>query len=417
MKLLHISDWNIGRATYVAERTGDHELVLDQMAEEAAAFKPDLIVHTGDLFDSVRPSYEDMHRGLDALERLAGVAPVVVLRGNHDSAVLFSVFARLLGTRTRITFVDRARLPRDGGILTFDALTGKAGHRIRLASLPFVHANRMVTAFEDPQKWTGEYAQRIHMIEDALGKGLVDGMDPGRDVLIFAAHLHMAGAKFAGSERPVHVGDHYASKIERLPPVSYAAFGHIHKPQDLPSTNVTGAYAGSPLQLDFGEVGEEKRMIAVEAEPGRSARVISIPLTRGRKLVSFTGTLDSLTHAADGIADAICKLVIDTESPEPELSRKVRDLLPRATVVQVTERCASHRVQALDERAANEDKGAHEPSMDELFGDYLERAGSTRSAPASRVREVFRHALAAIEAEELPAFVEEQAFTGPEGGS
>jgi exonuclease SbcD len=416
MRLLHVSDWHLGRTTYGAARTADHEAVLDQMVEEAAAFRPDVILHTGDLFDSARPGYEDMLRGLDALERLAGVAPVVVLRGNHDSAALFSVFARLLGSRRRITFVDRARPPQDGGILTFEAASGSAGHRMRLAPLPFVHANRMVTEFEDPQKWTGEYAQRIHVIEDALGKGLTAGMDPGRDVLVFAAHLHVAGASFSGSERAIHVGDHYASKIERLPPVSYAGFGHIHKPQDLPSTSVTGAYAGSPLQLDFGEVDEDKRMVAVEAEPGRSSRVISIPLTRGRRLRSFTGTLESLTLAADGIGDAICKLVIDTESPDPELSRKVRDLLPRAAVVHVTERCAARRVQALDERAGK-DGDAREPSLDELFGEYLERAGGTRGASASRVREVFRDALAAIEAEELPAFDEEQAFTGPEGGA
>lgn len=412
MKLLHVSDWHLGRATYGASRTSDQDAVLDQMVEHARAFDPDLIVHTGDLFDSVRPSYEDMHRGFDALERLSAIAPVVVLRGNHDSAVLFSMFSRLLGKRPRITFVDRARHPREGGILHFESA---AGHRIRLAALPFVHANRMVDAFEDAGKWTAQYADRIHVIEEALGKGLLDGMDPRRDVLVFAAHLHVAGATFSGSERPIHVGDHYASKVERLPPLSYAAFGHIHRPQDLPGGIVTGAYAGSPLQLDFGEVGEEKRVIAVEAEPGRPARVTSIPLTAGRKLESFAGTLEQLQAAADGIGDALCKLVIDTEAPEPELSRKVRDLLPRATVVHVTERCAARRVQALDERA---DPGeAREPAMDELFHEYLERMGGTRGAEAGRVRAVFAAALAALDAEELPAFDEEEAFEGPSEGS
>jgi exonuclease SbcD len=409
VKLLHVSDWHLGRATYGASRTGDQEAVLDQMVEHARAFGPDLIVHTGDLFDSVRPSYEDMHRGFDALERLSALAPVVVLRGNHDSAVLFSMFARLLGKRPRITFVEQAKRPRDGGILHFESA---AGHRIRLAALPFVHANRMVDAFEDAGKWTAQYADRIHVIEEALGKGLLEGMDQSRDVLVFAAHLHVDGATFSGSERPIHVGDHYASKVERLPPLSYAAFGHIHRPQDLPGTTVTGAYAGSPLQLDFGEVGEEKRVIAVEAEPGRSARVTSIPLTAGRRLESFTGTLEQLQAAADGIGDALCKLIIDTAEPEPELSRRVREMLPRATVVDVKERCAAHRVQALDERA---DAGeAREPGMDELFHEYLERMGGTHRAEAGRVRAVFAAALAALEAEELPAFDEDKAFeAGP----
>jgi exonuclease SbcD len=405
VKLLHISDWHLGRATYGTSRASDQEAVLDQTVEHARALGPDLIVHTGDLFDSVRPSYDDMHHGFDALERLGALAPVVVLRGNHDSPVLFSMFARLLGPHPRITFVDRARRPRDGGILHFDSA---AGHRIRLAALPFVHANRMVESFEDAAQWTAQYADRIHVIEEALGKGLVEGMDPGRDVLVFAAHLHVAGASFSGSERQIHVGDHYASKVERLPPLSYAAFGHIHKPQDLPGGTVTGAYAGSPLQLDFGEVGEEKRVIAVEAEPGRAARVTSLPLTAGRRLESFTGTLAALQAAAEGIGDALCKLVIDTEAPEPELSRRVREMLPRATIVDVKERCAVTRVQALDERA---DAGEmREPGMDELFHEYLERMGGTRKADAGRVRAVFAAALAALESEELPAFDEEAAF-------
>ena len=411
MKLLHVSDWHLGRATYRESRAGDEDAVLDQMVEHARALGPDLIVHTGDLFDSVRPSYDDMHRGFDALERLAAHAPVVVLRGNHDSVLLFSMFARLLGPRPRITFVDRARRPSEGGILHFESA---AGHRIRLAPLPFVHANRMVESFEDAGKWTAQYADRIHAIEGALGAGLLQDMDPRRDLLVFAAHLHLAGASFSGSERPIHVGDHYASKVERLPPLSYAAFGHIHKPQDLPGGVVTGAYAGSPLQLDFGEVGEEKRVLAVEAEPGRPARVTSIPLTAGRKLESFTGTLAQLRDAADDIGDALCKLVIDTDAPEIELSRKVRELLPRATVVQVTERCAAKQVQALDERA---DAGeAREPGMDELFHEYLERMGGTRKADAGRVRAVFAAALAALEGEELPVFDDEDAFEGHADG-
>lgn len=412
MKLLHVSDWHLGRSTYGESRASDQDAVLDQMVEHARAFAPDLIVHTGDLFDSVRPSYEDMHRGFDALERLSERAPVVVLRGNHDSAILFSMFARLLGKQPRITFVDQARRPRDGGILHFDSA---AGHRIRLAALPFVHANRMASAFEDAATWTAQYADRIHAIEGALGKGLLEDMDPRRDLLVFAAHLHVAGAVFSGSERPIHVGDHYASKVERLPPLSYAAFGHIHRPQDLPGSTVTGAYAGSPLQLDFGEVGEDKRILAVEAEPGRPARVTSIPLSAGRRLETFTGTLEQLQAAAERLGDALCKLVIDTEAPEPELSRKVRDLVPRATVVHVTERCAARRVQALDERAGAGE--AREPGMDELFHEYLERVGGTRSAGAGRVREVFAAALRALEAEELPAFDEEEAFEERESGA
>ena len=143
-----------------------------------------------------------------------------------------------------------------------------AGERIRLAPLPFIHANRVVDAFDSPDTWNADYADRVQGYEDILAQGLITGLDPARDILLFAAHLHVGGASYSGTERQITVSDAYATRAERLPVVSYAAFGHIHKPQRLPGP-VPGRYAGSPIQLDFGEEGEEKQVVLVEAAPGQ----------------------------------------------------------------------------------------------------------------------------------------------------
>ena len=71
---------------------------------------------------------------------------------------------------------------------------------------------------------------------------------------------------------------------ECLPAVSYAAFGHIHKPQKLPGTQVTGRYAGSPIQLDFGETGERKSVVLADLRPGRQANIDIVGLSGGRQL-------------------------------------------------------------------------------------------------------------------------------------
>jgi len=126
-----------------------------------------------------------------------------------------------------------------------------AGDVIRLAPLPFVHASRMLDGFEEPGTWSAVYADRVHPVEQVLARGLLDGFDNRRDLAIFAAHLYVGGAVLSGSERRVQVGDSYAIHLDHLPPVTYAAFGHIHKPQDLPGGVVSGCYAGSPIQLDF----------------------------------------------------------------------------------------------------------------------------------------------------------------------
>ena len=83
----------------------------------------------------------------------------------------------------------------------------------------------------------------------------------------------------SGSERKVQVGENYATHLDHLPAVTYAAFGHIHKPQDLPGSVVTGCYAGSPIQLDFGELDEAKRIVLVDARPGHPPEIQSLPLS------------------------------------------------------------------------------------------------------------------------------------------
>src|SRR5918912_699874 len=181
---------------------------------------------------------------------------------------------------------DPTKRSGDGGVLE---LPGAEGEVVRLASLPFVHANRMVDRFEDPTTWTATYSERIQRIEEALEGGLAAGYDPSRHVLLFAAHLYVSGARFSGSERPLHVSEAYATRLERLPNVSYAAFGHIHLPQPLPRRGVTGRYAGSPIPLDFGEEREQKEVVVVEAEPGRAAVVTPHPLRGGPPLRTLVG--------------------------------------------------------------------------------------------------------------------------------
>ena len=406
MKLLHVSDWHLGRTTYGEPRAEDHDAVLAEIVAIAAERGPDVIVHTGDLFDVVRPAYTDMARGVTALQELGAVAPVVVLCGNHDSPALFELLAQLVGPESPVRFVSRARTPEAGGVLHFPAGDGS---EVRLAPLPFVHANRMLDGFEDATTWHGLYADRVHVVEQALARGLLEGYDAGRDVTIFAAHLHVGGAVLSGSERRVHVGDTYASHLEHIPAVSYAAFGHIHKPQDLPGSVVPGTYAGSPLQLDFGELGEEKRVVFVEARPGQTARVTPIPLRGGRPLWRFDGTLDELTVRAPGAGRCLALVTVRTETTTPGLHLLVQDRLPDAALLQVIEVPADRKLAAL---AGADTSDGPEPGVDELFRDYLAEVG-TKGVAADRVMATFATLLDAVESEQLVRFPEEDEVPVP----
>ena len=74
MKIFHTSDWHLGRLTYGVSRRPDHEAVLDEICAQAADFRPHLILHSGDLFETPRPGVEDMQLAQDTLRRLAELA-------------------------------------------------------------------------------------------------------------------------------------------------------------------------------------------------------------------------------------------------------------------------------------------------------------------------------------------------------
>ena len=182
-------------------------------------------------------------------------------------------------------FAARARRPRDGGVLDYPARDGE--QRIRVAALPFIHQNRFLDDFASPATGTRDYARRLREIQAELYRGLLDGCQPDRDVLVFAAHLYVQGAVPSRTERPVDISDTYLTEADALPPVSYAALGHIHKPQAVSRGGLTARYAGSPLQLDFGEAGEDKSVVVVDADPGRPVRVDLVPLQAGRRLADL----------------------------------------------------------------------------------------------------------------------------------
>src|SRR5256714_14648491 len=117
MRLLHVSDWHVGRQTYRCSRVPDHETALAEIVDLARDTRPHLVLHTGDVFDGVRPGYAEMAFAVEALEELAALAPGVVISWNHDSPALFRLFDRLQGADPRIRFVDPLRPSADGRVL------------------------------------------------------------------------------------------------------------------------------------------------------------------------------------------------------------------------------------------------------------------------------------------------------------
>lgn len=376
-RVLHTSDWHLGRQIGRHRRDAEFDAVLDEIVEIAADFAPHLIVHSGDLFDG-RPTLDDVHRAAQALRRLGDIAPVIVVAGNHDTANVLRFLDYVLtdmgnraGDQVQVRFATDAR---PGGLLiaeypAADDLT------LRIGALPYLHPNRFAYDFADPAAATATYVERIRAVQGDVYRRLAADRGPA-DLLVFAAHLFVEGATPSYSERPVSIASDYAVAADDLPGVDYGALGHIHKPQRVDRAGFPAHYAGSPLQLDFGETRDTKSVVLTQIAPGKAPQIELIALKSGRRLVHLTGTLDEIAQRAERVGDAWVKAVVDVDAPTVFLAEALAKLLPQATIVGIEERFPGSAGQVLDRAAVT----AELPGIDDLLREYLPGRGTTGPA-------------------------------------
>jgi len=238
-----------------------------------------------------------------------------------------------------------------------------------------------VDFMRDAGEWYGQYAERIAALTAAFDAALV--ARAGTDLVpLLVAHFMVGGVKVGGSERELHVGGAYVASAQAIPPgPQYVALGHIHAPQAIPGSPVPGQYAGSLLPLDFGEAGETKRVVIVDAEPGRLATVASIPLSSGRPLVRAEGTWDEIDARTDELRDAYLDLTVRVGGIDSDLGRRAADTFPFLVNVRPYRPAGERRPRSTGLR----------PGDDEQYADYYRR--DTGEEPPPGLLELFREVL------------------------
>ncbi|WP_051071527.1 metallophosphoesterase family protein [Ilumatobacter coccineus] len=417
-RILHTSDWHLGVTVRNESRHTDHDAVVDEIVAIAARAQPDLIVHTGDLFHGGRPGMADFGRAIRALRALGDIAPVVVLAGNHDSAIALETLGTAVSdpvpelaaegrydpnapSPARIRVVARAANASNGGVATYPTA---AGGKLRFTGLPFVHQNRIVGDWADILAQHATYTDGIRKICDLLANSAFESFDTANDVAVFASHIHVDGAR-TSSEREVHVSDAYATDPAHLEArYGYLAFGHIHIPQAI--ADGRGRYAGSIIQVDFGEAGETKQVVVADLTPGRPTRIHDVELSAGRRLRRVSSPIGSLAKLSDDLGDAIVEVTVTAEpdstavvfNPNAELgehdslSSAVAAALPDATIVGVID-ARRPRSDTADQIEIPENT----ETVSEMFrgwlhdsgGPLFERHATTGAASGERVAELF----------------------------
>ena len=393
MKLLHTADWHLGAKLGRHERMKDHRTALHALLEVAESERPDLIVHAGDLFDAYRPPYPALKLGVTALQRLARIAPTVVISGNHDSGALFEVLDDMAGMASprRLRFVTRPR------VLEFDEL---AEVPVALACVPFIPPGAITDyATGDASRFEGDYADGIRTLNDHVIGQAREAAGP-HGIVLYTAHLHVDGARPGNSERRFTVGEDHATHTKGLHRALYCAFGHIHDPQQLPGS-ARGRYAGSLIPLDYGESRQSKHAVVVTI--GDDVQIGERELPPGRPLESFSGTFHELeARAANGALDGcFLKAVVKSDDPVPELAERVAEWSPKCVIFNVINEVANRPIKPISGTGNGE-----EPSIDDLFLEWRSTAATGRAtkAPRDTVLSLFREAVAGSGDEDGPDF-------------
>jgi len=341
MRILHTSDWHLGRTLHGVDLLEHQSTYLDHLVEVARTEGVDAVVVAGDVYDRAVPPVEAVQLLADALRRLSETAAVVVTPGNHDSAIRLGFAASLLrdGLHLRARVADVGR----------PVVLADAHGPVVVHPLPYLDPDTVRWALADdvapdgvlPRSHEAVLAAAMRRVRaDLAGRATASG-GTGRVRSVVTAHAFVIGGAASDSERDIRVGGVDAVPAGVFAGVDYVALGHLHGPQGIAFPTVmsdadddaargAGAsrtpvlrYSGSPLAYSFSEMHHHKSTVLVDLGADGVAGTELVPAPVPRRLAEVTGTLaELLGPAGEAHADDWLRVVV-TDAARP------RDLMPR----------------------------------------------------------------------------------------
>ncbi|MBQ7924109.1 MAG: exonuclease subunit SbcD [Clostridia bacterium] len=286
MRILHTSDWHVGKRLMGRERLDEQSQVLDEIVAVCEREEIELVLLAGDVFDTYTPSADAEELFYSKIKQVAGKnRAVFIISGNHDDGVRLSSIAPF-SEEQGVYVVGNARAPistQPTSRATHAVQSGKGyavfengqGERIFVSTLPYPNEAR----FKE-EKSELSYVERMQNWIAEGESGNVDKLPS-----VFLAHIFVAGGSVSEGEREIDLGGARAIPVDALPKSDYIALGHLHKKQKMGGGHCY--YSGSPLQYSFDE-RPDKSVKVFDLTTAGVTQLKEIPLTSGRKLMRLT---------------------------------------------------------------------------------------------------------------------------------
>lgn len=387
MRLIHTSDWHLGRRLHGEDLHQAHEQFLRWLVALAVREDADAVLVSGDVYDRSQPG-ADAVRLLDSAlaQFVAAGVPLVVSAGNHDSAVRLQYGGQVLaatGVHLRTT-VEQVLEP---------VLLADEHGALGVYAIPYVLPDAVTQALGVARSHAAvlaELADRIRL--DATARGL------SRVVLM--AHAFVVGGVASESEREIRVGGVGEVPAGLLDGFSYVALGHLHGPQvvRIAGSATTVSYSGSPLAFSFSERDHVKSVTVVEIDAEGQVELRRVPTPVPRALRQVRGRLADLlaegAQQSDDLAQAYVKVVLTDPGRVASPMEQLREVWPHTLVLEFDPEGAVQRASGLT-RATE----ASDPV--EIAAQFVSLVSGQPPTPGQR--EVLAQAVAACRAGEVGA--------------
>ncbi|KPU27899.1 exonuclease [Caloranaerobacter sp. TR13] len=287
MRILHTSDWHLGKYLENYSRLDEQEKFIDDLVGIVNEKEVDLIIIAGDIYDNSNPPARAEKLFYDALKRLSrgGERIVLVIAGNHDSPERL-IAANSLATEQGIILLGKPNSTVETGIVGKHKVVNSCegcleleikGEKIVIITLPYPseqRLNEVLGDMLDENEIQKSYSNKVGEIFENLSKYFRDDT-----INIAASHIFVAGGDTSDSERPIQLGGGLTVDIDKLPfKAQYIALGHLHKPQKVKSKKIKAYYSGSPIQYSRSEIGYSKCVYIIDVKPKQKPNIEEVYL-------------------------------------------------------------------------------------------------------------------------------------------
>ncbi len=244
MRILHTSDWHLGRSFHREGLLGAQATWVDHLLDVVETERVDLVVVSGDVYDRALPQVDAVALADEAFARLASSrARVVVTSGNHDSA-------QRLGFGSRLMDAAGVHVRTDAAGVGTPVLLDDAHGPVAVYGLPYLDPDLL----REPWRLPGRSHEAA--LGAAMGRVRADLAErPGGTRSVVMAHAFVAGCAPSDSERDISVGGVSMVSSEVFEGIDYTALGHLHGPHEV---SAAVRYSGSPLAYSFSEADQRK---------------------------------------------------------------------------------------------------------------------------------------------------------------